>query len=385
MPNRHQRGHVFKKGAFWYVRFYDNVAKGDGRIVRRQVCRQVAAVDDFYRTKTSVRPLVEEMLKAANSGGCVPENVLPLARFIEDHYLPYADREKRGSTAKGYRDIWRFHLVDRCPALRLRDFLPVHGERLMQAVAKENGYRLSRTTLKHIKSFLSGVFTYARRQGAMSVANPMQGVSIPRGVEPEETHAYPLETITSMLAVLSGTARVLVATAAFTGLRRSEIRGLRWEDFEAADNEGFGEIRVERSVWGKEVQPTKTRRSRAAVPVIPALGKILDDFRRKRGNTEEGFIFESSRNRRPMDLDTFAKRNIEPVLAAHSLRWRWWHPFRRGLATNLHRLGVDDRTIQSILRHSSVHTTREIYIKGFDGDAIAAMTRLESAIQSKPN
>jgi integrase len=58
---------------------------------------------------------------------------------------------------------------------------------------------------------------------------------------------------------------------------------------------------------------------------------------------------------------------------------------RRGLATNLHRLGVDDKTIQSILRHSSVHTTREIYIKGFDGDAAAAMARLETAIQSRPN
>jgi hypothetical protein len=44
MPIRHQRGHIFRKGAYWYVRFYDNVAESDGRIVRRQVCRKVAAV-----------------------------------------------------------------------------------------------------------------------------------------------------------------------------------------------------------------------------------------------------------------------------------------------------------------------------------------------------
>ena len=37
-------------------------------------------------------------------------------------------------------------------------------------------------------------------------------------------------------------------------------------------------------------------------------------------------------------------------------------------------------------RHSSVQTTREIYIKGFDGDAVAAMKQLEVAIQSRrPN
>jgi integrase len=96
--------------------------------------------------------------------------------------------------------------------------------------------------------------------------------------------------------------------------------------------------------------------------------------------------FEGSRNRKALDLDTFAKCYIEPILAAHGQQWRWWHPFRRGLATNLHRLGVDDKTIQTILRHSSVQTTREIYIKGVDGDSIAAMKRLEAAIQpTRPN
>ena len=34
--------------------------------------------------------------------------------------------------------------------------------------------------------------------------------------------------------------------------------------------------------------------------------------------------------------------------------WHSWHSFRRGLATNLHALGVDRKTIQAILRHSNV-------------------------------
>jgi len=50
----------------------------------------------------------------------------------------------------------------------------------------------------------------------INTANPMQGVSIPRGAEPIDTHAYSLEEITGMLAILDGPARVLVATAAFT-------------------------------------------------------------------------------------------------------------------------------------------------------------------------
>jgi integrase len=386
MPNRHQSGYVFHKGGFWYVRFYDNVAEPDGRITRRQVCRQVVPYCDRFRSKRDVMPLVQDMLKPVNSGGCLPESVLSVEQFIESHYLPHVAQQKRASTAKGYRDIWRFHVKSKLGPVQLRDFRPVDGERFMQEVAKRSGYSLSRTTLKHIKSFLSGVFTYARRQGVLAGANPMQGVSIPHGREPQDTHAYSLEEITAMLAVLPTPARVLVATAAFTGLRRSEIRGLSWEDYQPSDGVRFGEIRVERSVWRRQVQPTKTQRSRASVPVIPALEKILADFRKERGNSQAGFIFEGARNHKPLDLDTFARRYIEPILAAHGQRWRWWHPFRRGLATNLHRLGVDDKTIQTVLRHSSVQTTREIYIKGVDGDAIAAMKRLEAAIQpGRPN
>jgi hypothetical protein len=90
----------------------------------------------------------------------------------------------------------------------------------------------------------------------------------------------------------------------------------------------------------------------------------------------------------PLNLDNLARRVIQPVLVVNKLRWHGWHAFRRGLATNLHRLGVDDKTIQTILRHSSVQTTREIYIKGVSSDATAAMGRLEVAIQNqsaKPN
>jgi integrase len=40
-----------------------------------------------------------------------------------------------------------------------------------------------------------------------------------------------------------------------------------------------------------------------------------------------------------------------------------WHAFRRGLASNLNRIGVDDSIIQSILRHSTVSVTQNHYIQ----------------------
>jgi integrase len=64
---------------------------------------------------------------------------------------------------------------------------------------------------------------------------------------------------------------------------------------------------------------------------------------------------------------------MKDVLKRPGIAWHGWHGFRRGLASNLNRIGVDDSVIQRILRHSNVATTQNHYIKTASPDAIAAM------------
>ena len=56
-------------------------------------------------------------------------------------------------------------------------------------------------------------------------------------------------------------------------------------------------------------------------------------------------------------------------------QWHGWHAFGRGLATNLHALGVDDKTIQRILRHSNVSITQKCYIKAMPAQVTDAMAQ----------
>jgi Phage integrase family len=60
--------------------------------------------------------------------------------------------------------------------------------------------------------------------------------------------------------------------------------------------------------------------------------------------------------------------------------WHGWHAARRGLSTNLNRLGVPDKVIQLILRHSNVQVTQNHYIKPADADVVAAMGKFEAKI-----
>jgi len=54
--------------------------------------------------------------------------------------------------------------------------------------------------------------------------------------------------------------------------------------------------------------------------------------------------------------------------------------YRRGLATNLHELGVPDKVIQAILRHEDVSTTQRRYIKTVPQVVTDAMNQLEARI-----
>src|SRR5260370_5953871 len=159
-----------------------------------------------------------------------------------------------------------------------------------------------------------------------------------------------------MIDVLDEPAATVVATAVFSGLRKAEIQGLRWEDLKGK------ELHVSRSAWRTTaVQEVKTEASKGSAPVIPILAEHLEEHRN--GFPNDGFIFVGPKMGKPLDLHNLANRIIRPALAKKKIPWPGWHGFRRGLATNLHTLNVPDTDVQRILRHANVKVTQENYIK----------------------
>jgi len=83
---------------------------------------------------------------------------------------------------------------------------------------------------------------------------------------------------------------------------------------------------------------------------------------------------------KPMDLNALYYRQMRDVIKRSGVAWLGWHGFRRGLASNLNRLGVDDSVIQAILRHSDIAVTQRCYIKTVRPEAIAAMRKLSATL-----
>lgn len=363
---RQQKGYVFHRYGSWFVRFMDDVRQPDGSYKRKLVCKKLPVpYGGEYRTKKSVALFVKELLAPINSGKLNPASTQTVCEFVERIYFPeFVERQLRASTQKQYRDTWSICLKPRMGKLTLRDFRTVHGEQLLANIARQSN--LGRNSLRHLKSFLSGVFKQAKRLGILDGPNPMQDVSIPKAPEPEETYAYTLDEVKAMLAMLPEPARTVVLCAALTGLRKGEIRGLRWADFDGK------ELFVRRSLWNKFENEPKTRKSRAPVPVVKQLADALELHRQRAGLLAQPDlpIFQAG-NGQPLDLNNLARRVIAPVA-----KWHGWHAFRRGLATNLHALGIDDKTIQAILRHSNVSLTMNVYVKSVSESQTAAMDAL---------
>ena len=166
-----------------------------------------------------------------------------------------------------------------------------------------------------------------------------------------------------MLKALSEPSVTAVATATFTGLRLGELRGLTWEALDPThDQDSLDWLHVTRSVWRKTVGDPKTAKPRASVPVIPQLVQRLDEYRVKCGMPITDPIFANSVGH-PLDLNACYQRELKDVLKRAGMLWHGWHGFRRSLASNLNRLGVDDSVIKRILRHSKVADSEPLSLR----------------------
>jgi integrase len=235
---------------------------------------------------------------------------------------------------------------------------------------------------------MSGVFTWAIQDGVIKTNNPFDSVKTGgskkkdlgqmderrRKITESNSHAYTLEEVAVMLDKLPEPARTLCAVAAFTGLTRSELRGLKWDDYDGET------IEVSRKVWRTHIGAPKTEARETGVPIIPTLKKILAKYKASTvgRSVGEGWMFYGAKSKKPLNLENLTRRDMPHYLNG---AWHGWHAFRRGLGTRLNEFGVDSETIQAILRHGDVSTTQAYYILPDRTKTQAAMKKMDAVLR----
>jgi len=382
---RRQAGCIYKSknGERWLARWRENVIE-NGEIKRKLRFRDLAPVNDAYRTEKDVQPLLDEILAPINSGKAKPESTLSVFDYGEDHCLPWVRENCKPSTIAGYEAYWDSYLAPRLKKISLRDFRTVDAADLLADLHRSHGH--GREMLKKSKAILSGIFTMARNVGVLDQPNPIPGTKIPKkAARSSDLHATSPDEVVAILDALENAkleddkevprehrlkARAAVALQFFAGLRPGEARGVRWEDYNGK------RLTVCQSVWHTHTTTPKTEESEKPVPVIEPLAGILADLRKADANPSTGPRLLGPSGK-PLNLENLSKRVVAPLLKAKELEWHGWYSLRRGVATTIKSISKDSLAAKGLLRHSSVSTTERHYIKDVPENTISAMNQLE--------
>jgi integrase len=370
------KGTITRHRGYWCLRYRERIREGD-TLHTVQRSKRLALVDAMHKTRRSVQAIAETILEPINKTSSLYVG-MRLGEFVDNVYLPFIESKRRPSTVRGYKQMWLRYLRPRCASSLMHDVETRTIQALLDRIERED--KLAPQTMAHIKHLLGGIFHFAIAQNHLpkSAINPVVFAET-TAVPDFDGRAYSLEEIALMLTVLPEPSRTVVATAAFTGLRAGEIRGLSWEAFSSGTEGSLGIVRVLRSIWRGRIGEPKNSRSKASVPLIPQLNKLLEQHREKSGNPAVGPIFANGAGK-PVDLDWLYRRHMEKPLREAGIEWEGWHGFRRGLATNLERIGVRETIAAMILRHSNDRVTRKHYIKPPSIEAVSAMQRLSDTL-----
>jgi len=166
-----------------------------------------------------------------------------------------------------------------------------------------------------------------------------------------------------------------------TGLRASELFGLKWTDIDFKRNE----ISVTRSIVMQVVGPCKTEASQKPVPLDPLLASTLRTWRvHTKYKSASDWIFASphSGGRKPYWYQSLMRNRIREVARRIGITKKMgWHTFRDTCATLLRASGADIKVVQELLRHASCRVTLDTYTQAVTERKRAAQNRVASLVR----
>jgi integrase len=148
-----------------------------------------------------------------------------------------------------------------------------------------------------------------------------------------------------------------------TGLRVSEILGLKWQDV------NFGELtmRVTRKVVNGRVSRLKTEYSEDDLPLDPDFANQLREWKRQCPPSFEDWMFPNPATRHPYYASEIQKDYLKAAGRSIGLQSNGvpvllgWHAFRHTYRSPLDATGAPIGVQQKLMRHAQVATTMDVY------------------------
>jgi integrase len=268
------------------------------------------------------------------------------------------------ATIKQYREHIK-HIVPRLDGTttKLAQLNRKSVEQFQNRLLSELSRPLAKKVFTSFKSMLK-VAGQSHIADGLSIGTPKRSRKIEAGKD------FPTAAeVKRMIDAATGKKRVLLLTATLTGLRASELRGLRWKDIDFK----AGELHVrQRADRYNEIGEPKSDDSARTVPLDPgALTAALKEWKLACPKGEEGLVFPSSTGRIEyhknmlhsltpvMKAAGVVNKDGKPKYALHAFR----HFFASWCINPRSRGGreLPAKEVQSLLGHASIVLTMDVY------------------------
>lgn len=281
----------------------------------------------------------------------VDKSAITVREYAIPWFKTYKENKLRSTTLRGYRSNFRKHIFPALGHLRIDEVTPD----VLQQFMMDRQY-LARNTLHTMMALISEMLDYAVEDGLL----PKNPAASKRLFNPsnkkDRRRALTLEEIQDVIKQLYETDnlehRRILALMLFTGMRRGEVLGLKWEDIDFKK----GAISVNKAVSYSSNQPilstTKTHNGIRTIPLNPQLRELLKPY------GTEGFIIGGDKPLTKMVYD----RIFRHIREKFDLHGATAHVFRHTYLSMLNQAGVDPKTIQAIGGHGNFMLTYDLYV-----------------------
>ena len=218
-------GYVARKGNRWYAVIYEGLDPVTGREIRRWH----AAGTNKAAAERLARRLARELNGPDDRG-----RGLSFGAFLTQTWLPAKRIELRPSTWAGYQRIVHRHVIGELGSTQIRRLRPEQLEDLYESKLRPtDGSRpLAPKTVLEIHVVIRGALNDAVQRGYVNI-NVALIAKAPRQRPAEEQTAWTAAQLATFLRHAAGHRYFpAIWTAAFTGVRRSELLGLKWSDLD---------------------------------------------------------------------------------------------------------------------------------------------------------
>ena len=361
---RYQEPEPKRSGHWWYLLYWQDVF-ANGVSTRKRKRHKLAPATIPER---EAKKMATEFLRPMNQGLAPIGSATRFEDYVETVYRTTSMPLMAKSTRDRYDGIIKNYLAPAFGGKCLRDLTPLT---LQQYFSSMDAGKLCYESRDKVRDLMSSILSSAVTYGLL-VKNPAESVRLARGTKGNRIKPYidPLK-FQALLALIPEPYATMVHVAVYTGLRASELIGLKWR------NVHTDSIAVEERYCRGEWGVPKSEASNATIPVnsgvierihrlktltvIIRAGNATRRYPAVKASGPDDLVFASVVKGVPMRDNNVLTRFIKPAARSLGMGWVNWQVLRRSHATWLKLAGADVKDAQAQMRHSRVTTTLEIY------------------------